>query len=254
MDGKGYITREDFLRCIPVQRLLSAAITQADVLEYLVRESLFKVAPASTTNAASGGGGASSDKRSKSMGGGSVQSGGGKMDVDSFKRTFFPQYFQVEDDYKSDDCGDEADDKKSSHSQEAIVGRLAKLEHLIKVKLASNWGSVRKAFLDLDSDYDGFVTVEDILRVLGGGGDEKLDFKDLTKLIVDKDQKREGKISYTDFSKWLGGVIQQSEGFYFRHDSHKNPQYDKNMRVIQSRYETLNKRVLEDQIQQMNLE
>jgi Ca2+-binding EF-hand superfamily protein len=77
---------------------------------------------------------------------------------------------------------------------------------LIKIKLANNWVSVRKAFLDLDSDYDGYVTVEDILRVLGGE-DKELDFKDLTKLIADKDQKKQGKISYTDFSKWLGGVI-----------------------------------------------
>lgn len=52
------------------------------------------------------------------------------------------------------------------------------------MKLANNWVSVRKAFLDLDSDYDGYVTVEDILRVLKG---EDLDYKDLTKLIIDKD-------------------------------------------------------------------
>lgn len=130
--------------------------------------------------------------------------------------------------------------------------RLEKLEDLIKIKLANNWVSVRKAFLDLDSDYDGFVTVEDMLRVLGGE-DKAIDFQDLTKLINDKDQKKQGKICYTDFSKWLGGVIQQSEGFYFRHDSRKNPQYDKNLRAIQERYDTVNKRVLEDQIQQMNL-
>lgn len=67
--------------------------------------------------------------------------------------------------------------------------------------------SVRKAFLDIDTDYDGFITVEDILRVLGGE-DKELDFTDLNKLISDKDHKKKGKISYTDFSKWLGGVIQ----------------------------------------------
>jgi Ca2+-binding EF-hand superfamily protein len=77
---------------------------------------------------------------------------------------------------------------------------------LIKDKLASNWVSVRKAFLDLDTDYDGYVTVEDILRVLGSD-DKDVDFNDLAKLIKDKDKKRQGKISYTDFSKWLGGVI-----------------------------------------------
>lgn len=30
-----------------------------------------------------------------------------------------------------------------------------------------------------------------------------------------------------DFSKWLGNSIHMSEGFYFRHDSIKNPQYER---------------------------
>jgi Ca2+-binding EF-hand superfamily protein len=66
--------------------------------------------------------------------------------------------------------------------------------------------SVRKAFLDLDTDYDGFVTVEDIMRFFSADNKE-FEFNDLKKLIVDKDSKREGKISYSDFSKWMGGVI-----------------------------------------------
>lgn len=185
------------------------------------------------------------------------------MDIDSFQRCFFPQYFQVEDDNQSD-----YEDKKSkkeqknktaataeqdSQSESRIQQRLLTLEDLIKVKFANNWTSVRKAFLDLDSDYDGFVTVEDILRYFGSE-DKELDFKDLTKLIVDKDQKRQGRINYTDFSKWMGGEIQKSEGFYFRHDSMKNPQYDKNIKVINERFERLNKRVLDEAIQAMNIE
>lgn len=138
-------------------------------------------------------------------------------------------------------------------SEARIQQRLMNLEELIKVKFANNWTSVRKAFLDLDSDYDGFVTVEDILRFFGSE-DKELDFKDLTKLIVDKDQKRQGRINYTDFSKWMGGEIQKSEGFYFRHDSMKNPQYDKNIKIINERFERLNKRVLDEAIQAMNIE
>jgi Ca2+-binding EF-hand superfamily protein len=75
---------------------------------------------------------------------------------------------------------------------------------VIKDKFANNWVSVRKAFLDLDTDYDGFVTVEDLLRFFG---DKEFDFSDLKKLIFDKDSKKLGKISYSDFSKWMGGVI-----------------------------------------------
>ncbi len=51
--------------------------------------------------------------------------------------------------------------------KEIITDRLKKLEKILKDKLSSNWESVRKAFLALDSDYDGYITVEDILRHFG---------------------------------------------------------------------------------------
>jgi hypothetical protein len=46
-------------------------------------------------------------------------------------------------------------------------------------------------------------------------------------LIVDKDNRKQGKLGYMDFSKWLGNAIHMSEGFYFRHDSIKNPMYER---------------------------
>lgn len=149
------------------------------------------------------------------------------MDFEDFRRTFFPQYFQVEEDPgdgSDHESKHKTEEKAKPHDvdSESITSRLYRLEQLIKDKFANNWVSVRKAFLDLDSDYDGFVTVDDILRFFGSE-DKELDFRDLTKLILDKDHKRQGRINYTDFSKWMGGEIQKSEGFYFRHDSQKNP-------------------------------
>lgn len=102
-----------------------------------------------------------------------------------------------------------------------IAERLKNLEAILKEKFSKNWESVRKAFLDLDGDYDGFITVEDILRHFGQ--DKDLNYNDLKKIITDKDSKKIGKIGYSDFSKWVGNTIHQSEGFYFRHDSIKNP-------------------------------
>lgn len=96
----------------------------------------------------------------------------------------------------------------------------------MKLKFSNCYESVRKAFLALDSDYDGYITVEDILRYFGN--EKEINYNDLKKLIQDKDSKKQGRIGYTDFSKWLGGSIHQCEGFYFRHDSSKNPQYDLN--------------------------
>ena len=53
-----------------------------------------------------------------------------------------------------------------------------------------------------------------------------INYNDLKKIIVDKDSKQRGMIGYTDFSKWVGNAIHMSEGFYFRHDSVKNPQFE----------------------------
>lgn len=75
----------------------------------------------------------------------------------------------------------------------------------MKDKFQNNWESVRKAFLDLDSDYDGYITVEDILRHFGQ--EKGVVYNDLKKLILDKDSKKLGKIGYTDFSKWVGNTI-----------------------------------------------
>ena len=110
----------------------------------------------------------------------------------------------------------------AAEPEAVLAERLKKLEKILKTKFANNWESVRKAFLDLDSDHDGFITVEDILRHFG---QEKglLNYIDLKKLIMDKDSKKRGLIGYTDFSKWVGNAIHMSEGFYFRHDSIRNP-------------------------------
>ena len=103
--------------------------------------------------------------------------------------------------------------------------RLQDLEQKIKKKFSNVFESVRKAFLELDQDRDGFVTIEDILKQFGN--EKEMQFNDLKKLMIEKDTKRKGKLNYTDFSKWLGGSIHMSESFYFRHDSIKNPGYDK---------------------------
>ena len=100
---------------------------------------------------------------------------------------------------------------------------MRRLERKLKERF-SHFDSVRKAFLGLDTDYDGYITVEDILRNLGHNSESKdFSYNDLKKLITEKDSKGEGRLGYADFSKWVGNSIHQSEGFYFRHDSIKNP-------------------------------
>lgn len=89
----------------------------------------------------------------------------------------------------------------------------------------------------LDRDYDGHISVEEVYRYFGN--DVEIDFDDLKKLIQDKDSRKIGQVTFTDFSRWLGAAIHQSEGFYFRHDSHKNPSYDVHLRKFEANAEMM---------------
>ena len=65
--------------------------------------------------------------------------------------------------------------------------KLLKLDQFLKEKFAQSWISVRKSFLDLDSDHDGFVTPEDIIRYFGSDND--FNFKEVKKLLTYKVQE-----------------------------------------------------------------
>ena len=58
---------------------------------------------------------------------------------------------------------------------------------------------------------------------------------DLKKLLIEKSSSGNGRINYTDFAEWLGQAIHWCEGFYFRHDSIKNPQYEKAIQTYEKR-------------------
>jgi Ca2+-binding EF-hand superfamily protein len=81
--------------------------------------------------------------------------------------------------------------------------------------------------LDVDSDYDGFITAEDLAKLIHTKENE---FKEIEELMKNRDSKRVGKLGFQDFCRWMGGTIEPCEGFYFRHDSVKNPQYENNIR------------------------
>ena len=67
--------------------------------------------------------------------------------------------------------------------------------------MSNNWVSVRKAFLDIDEDYDGFITAEDFAKVIGGAsGSSRFDFN-LIKMLLNMRNKGKGaKINYSEFS------------------------------------------------------
>ena len=53
--------------------------------------------------------------------------------------------------------------------------RISQIEKILKIKLNSNYETVRRAFLALDADHDGLIAVEDFLR---GFGENGLNFND----------------------------------------------------------------------------
>ena len=74
----------------------------------------------------------------------------------------------------------------------------------------------------MDQDYDGYITIEDILKYFENEPD--INYNDLKKLMIDKDRKKLGKIDYADFSKWLGNAFHMPNGFYFRFNGYINPE------------------------------
>ena len=65
-----------------------------------------------------------------------------------------------------------------------MTKRIEKLDNLIKRKFQEIWVSVRKAFLDLDLDRDGYIEPVDIIRYFGD--DDPIDILDLNKLMQEK--------------------------------------------------------------------
>ena len=61
--------------------------------------------------------------------------------------------------------------------------RLDMVEKLLKKKFGSNFDSVRKAFLFMDQDHDGYITGEDVIRNFS---DLDSHYKDINKLMKER--------------------------------------------------------------------
>lgn len=108
-----------------------------------------------------------------------------------------------------------------NENQDNLEARVRKLDEKLKFKFWQGYKEVTKAFKMLDADFDGIITVQDMMRFMSN--DPNLDYNDLKKLFKDKDSKKEGTLNYADFCKWLGFTMRGPEGFYFRSYSKKMP-------------------------------
>ena len=198
--GKGYITEEDFFNTLLIYKL---KYSREELKEFFDRENSFK------------------RRISKDKVG---------MNFEIFKRCFFPsEALRYENPMKRMVKAHDGHD--TVNNDDEAKSKLKSLEVILKSKFEKNWVSVRKAFLDLDLDYDGYIKPEDIARYFQNESN-RIDFNVLKHLIMHKDRSKRGKLDYTDFSKWLGSSIEPSAGFWFRHDSIKNPQYELNLEKV----------------------
>ena len=123
-----------------------------------------------------------------------------------------------------------------SLKSQKVAEQVKALDIEIKKKLQNNYNSVRKAFLELDENHSGFITAEELAKFLGASKDKNFDFTLLEILIKLKTTGMKTKVYYKDFCAWLGSSIEPTEGFFFRHDSKKNPQFEINlMKNIENR-------------------
>ncbi|CDW79951.1 px domain containing protein [Stylonychia lemnae] len=220
--GKGFITQADFTQSVAVQNILKKRLKNMqtysieDVHLFMQFLNMFPL---------KGG------IRQKLI----DQSDGisrGVMIFDSFKKYFFPhlhQTFNIAEvmNEKIQESVLKQEQNQKQTQPEYVKERLTKLDQFLKDKFAKIWVSVRKAFLDLDGDHDGYITVEDIIRYFGA--DNEFQFQEVKKLLESKASNESGiGINYQEFSKWVGNAIHSVQGFYFRHDSVMNPAFEIN--------------------------
>jgi Ca2+-binding EF-hand superfamily protein len=84
----------------------------------------------------------------------------------------------------------------SMHKINNVVSeRLKRIENVIKTKLSSNWKQIRTAFLDIDTDYDGFVTVKDLTDLCYGA----FDIEEMKMLMKCRGSGKDYKIDFNKF-------------------------------------------------------
>jgi Ca2+-binding EF-hand superfamily protein len=104
------------------------------------------------------------------------------------------------------------------------------LENNIRRIIARDYVSVRSAFLDLDQNRDGLIEPTDFIKRFGHMFDIQYEY--LESILKQNARSETTKslaptmINYSDFSRWLGPTIHMAEGFFFRHDSKRNPHYE----------------------------
>lgn len=159
------------------------------------------------------------------------KNGQGRLTYAKFRGLFFPHMTLSGDDpivYSAATHPPKTDVEKKQYVKQ-IQERIKKLNSQICFKISRNFTSVNKAFLTLDQDHDGWIEPKDIVTVYGAH--IQIDYNDLTKIMENVSSRKDGsgKLNYADFSLWVGNEIHNLATFIFRHDSKRNPQFEKHV-------------------------
>lgn len=165
-NGSGIITEENFLKSLLIYKL---PFTVDEMKEFFRKEKFFKTRG---------------------------ESGEVGMDYEFFKKTFFSFRDATGGHTADQEHVDKAERIKNDElltmnnksSNLKITEKLQAIENAIRKKFANNYTSVRKAFLDTDTDYDGYLTAEDMAKFYGA----PVDFKDMQLLLQNRDSRRQG--------------------------------------------------------------
>lgn len=165
-DGKGLILKENFYLALPD---LTQHVSEEQVEDFFKAERIFQAPPYHT------------------------------LDLAHFMRIFFPSV-RAEDDYNQlEDLTERSPKSMAALSDTGLrrtplQERLENVEKLLKEKLHMNYRSARKAFLELDANYDGYVEAKDLAaRLMNTASLAEGDLKMLFKL---KSTRKDGKLSF----------------------------------------------------------
>lgn len=75
-------------------------------------------------------------------------------------------------------------EKVTEKTNQDVIDRISKVEKKLRDRFSQRFDSVKRAFLFMDADHDGYITIEDFLRNFS---DIDVSYEDMAKLVKERD-------------------------------------------------------------------
>jgi Ca2+-binding EF-hand superfamily protein len=97
-----------------------------------------------------------------------------------------------------------ADKKKKTTNNAAGLRVLDEVSHILENYIAKEGGSVFECFEVIDAGDDNFIQPEEFLTAMKNLGAKNMTSSDIKLLFQVVDDNNDGRISYGEFSKYVG--------------------------------------------------